>query len=172
MSWSRSLWPLNPSIVSRSIFTCRLIGFPRSCTTTSRAPRWIFRPNDVSDWKPTNMRAWSGLSAQCLKYSRTGPPDIMPDVARTMHGSGSSTMFDRISLVSTRLNSGDRNGFSPVWKICVRSWEFRYSGDAVHVLPELLARLVAARLEVVVAPVRRLHDQGLEARELVHGRIE
>ena len=68
-----------------------------------------------------------------MKYSRTGPPDIMPEVARTMHGSTSSTMFARMSAVSTRLNIGLRNGFSPVWKICVRSWLFRYSGYAVWI---------------------------------------
>src|SRR5437867_5989172 len=90
-------------------------------------------PSDPSDWNPTNTRAWSGLSAHPLKYSRMGPPLIMPLVARTMHGSTSSMMFARMSEVSTRLNIGERNGFSPVWKICVRSWEFRYSGYAVWI---------------------------------------
>ena len=71
------------------------------------------------------------MSAQPLKYSRMGPPDIIPDVARTMHGSTSSMMFARMSAVSTLLKVGERNGFSPVWKICVRSWLFRYSGYAV-----------------------------------------
>jgi hypothetical protein len=69
-----------------------------------------------------------GSSAQHLTYSSTGPPFIMPPVASTMQGSGSLQIFSLMSWESTRLNMSERNGFCPIWNICVLSWEFRYSG--------------------------------------------
>ena len=63
----------------------------------------------------------------------TGPPDIIPDVARTMHGSGEWQISSLMFAVSTLLKMGDRNGFSFCWKICVLRELLRYSGYAVWI---------------------------------------
>src|SRR5206468_1293639 len=158
-------------------------GCPRSVSVISRASRWIRRPREPSDWKPTNKRAWSGLSAQPLKYSRTGPPDIMPEVARTMHGSTSSTMFARMSAVQVDRHLGN---LAVPHRVLEDEHDLLGTADGEHGdqdLPasgqdapedflQLLGGLVAGRLDVMIAAVRRLEDEGLQPRELVHRRVE
>ena len=78
-----------------------------------------------------------------MKYSKTGPPSNIPDVAKIIHGEFSRIGSSLASACSIFVKYSESNGLSSVSKIFCLSSLARYSGydsciaDASEIIPSV-----------------------------------
>ena len=121
--------PENPSIVTISQPTLTISVCPLITIGTSPNPFCNLLQRGSFSLITDKTERISFLVSPILKYSITGPPLSIPEVARTIHGEVSMTILSLNSRPFTCLNHSLVNGFSPSSWSKERLSEFvKYSG--------------------------------------------